>query len=514
MDNITLRVSSSLLFEGTTWALESGRHWTVFGPNGSGKSMLASALCRKIPLIKGRIHFYFDGPECQPRAYLKPGEIVRISAEAHRSLMRRYAGYHQARWHSFEDENSPTVEDFLHGQTPENRFLVRESEFAPPKNNQETWYDTINLFGIDRLLGRKLIHISNGEARKALIAKAMIQTPRLLILDDPFTGLDTASRDTLRQALDRMLAMGKTQVVLLTSREDEILDNMTDLLCVEKGRVVFQGPKKEMMERARNRLSCVSVKTCEQKAVFGFPASAMDPATGFATIVDMKNVSIAYHGTTVLDGLNWRMKPGERWALLGHNGAGKSTLLSLVLADNPQAYANDISLFDQKRGSGESIWDIKRRIGHVSPESQIYHGPDITCLQAVCSGFFDTVGLYRACQPKQEETARQWLASLGMESLADRSFLSLSTGEKRMTMLARALVKAPVLLALDEPCQGLDAKHRKQIIGILDRLCEQTSLSLIFVSHHVDEMPKSITHVLRLENGKAVDCRKRNANDP
>lgn len=502
-EDVSLQANGKILFNGLNWPLEAGQHWTVFGPNGSGKSFLAKALFRSIPLVRGRILFYFDGPEAKPRTFLKPNEIVRISQDDHKSLMRRYASYHQARWQSFE-QDAPTVEDYLKGKARANRFQMRETEERAGEITRDAWEQALALFKIEYLLQRRLIHISNGEARKVLIARAMLKNPRLLILDDPFTGLDAASRDALAQALNDMAQTGTPPFVMLTSREDEILDCSGHVLCVEDRRVVFQGPK-ETMPAAGGASPAASFP----KPEFRFPAPKEDPAAGFKTLVDMKKVTISYGGDTVLDQVDWVMKPGERWALLGHNGAGKSTLLSLVLADNPQAYANNISLFDVKRGSGESIWEIKRRIGCVSPESQIYHGPDVTCLQAVCSGFFDTVGLYHACSPEQEEAAREWLEGFDLEHLADRSFLAVSTGERRLTLLARALVKNPALLALDEPCQGLDARHRAQIIDILDGLCTQTSMGMIFISHHVKEMPKSISHVLRLEKGRVVECGRR-----
>ncbi|WP_169829499.1 ATP-binding cassette domain-containing protein [Desulfatibacillum aliphaticivorans] len=502
-EDVSLQANGKTLFDGLNWTLEAGQNWTVFGPNGSGKSFLAKALFRSIPLVRGRILFYFDGPDAKPRTYLRPNEIVSISQDDQKGLMRRYASYHQARWQSFE-QDAPTVEDYLRGKARANRFQMRETGEPAPDIPRDAWEQALALFKIEYLLPRRLIHISNGEARKVLIARALLKHPKLLILDDPFTGLDAASRDALAQALNGMARAGTLPFVMLTSREDEIMDCSGHVLCVEDSREVFQGPK-EKMPAAAGALSIASSPQPE----FKFPAPKENPAAGFKTLAAMKKVTISYGGEKVLDQVDWVMKPGERWALLGHNGAGKSTLLSLVLADNPQAYANDISLFDVKRGSGESIWEIKRRIGCVSPESQIYHGPGVTCLQAVCSGFFDTVGLYHACSPEQEQTARQWLEGFDLEHLADRSFLAVSTGERRLTLLARALVKNPALLALDEPCQGLDARHRARIIRILDELCAQSSMSMIFISHHVDEMPKSITHVLRLEKGRVVECGRR-----
>lgn len=219
-------------------------------------------------------------------------------------------------------------------------------------------------------------------------------------------------------------------------------------------------------------------------------------------LVEMKDASVSYGAVDVLRDITWTMRQGEHWAILGHNGAGKTTLLSLILADNPQSYANEISIFGKRRGSGESIWDIKRKIGWVSPELQIYYHSGITCHSIVCSGFFDSVGLYQTYSPEQAGVATRWMHSFGIADLANRPLRTVSVGEQRLVLLARALVKNPVLLILDEPCQGLDLSHRTRIINLLDQLCQQTPVNLIYVTHHFDEMPNAITHVLKLEQSR------------
>jgi len=219
-------------------------------------------------------------------------------------------------------------------------------------------------------------------------------------------------------------------------------------------------------------------------------------------LVEMRDVAVHYGSVAVLSGIDWTVRRGERWALSGHNGAGKSTLLSLILADNPQAYANEISLFGQRRGSGESIWEIKRNLGWVSPELHIHYPRAATCREVVRSGFFDSVGLYQRCTPEQDGAAEAWIAAFGIERLAGEQFQSVSTGQQRMFLLARAMVKDPPLLILDEPCQGLDEVHRRAFTRLLDDLCAHTPLSLIYVTHYQDELPEAITHRLVLDHGR------------
>ncbi len=509
LDDVTLRVGGQLLFEQTVWDIQSDQQWTIIGVNGSGKSTLANALCRKVAIGHGRILYFFDGESDSvphARSFLNRGEVVIISPDTHKEFMQQYSVYHQARWQSFEGRNAPTVSTLLTGKNIEH---ISPYEVTPFKVSEEAYFErrqqAVRLLGIEYLLGRKILHVSHGESRKVHIARALMQSPKLLILDDPFGGLDNASRDTLRHAIDDLLAAGSPRIVLVTPRLEEIPQAITHVVCVDDNRIVTQGPKDETLHTEFGRRLSGSANLLSAPGstdLLPVSKAGWKPAIPGATLVEMKDNSVSYGGVDVLRDINWRMKQGEHWAVLGHNGAGKTTLLSLILADNPQSYANKIILFGKRRGSGESIWDIKRHIGWMSPELQIYYHSGIACHKVVCSGFFDSIGLYQACSPGQTHVATQWMRSFGIEALADRPFSTVSAGEQRLVLLARALVKNPILLILDEPCQGLDLGHRTYIVHLLDQLCQQTPVNMIYVTHHFDEMPNSITHVLKLERGQ------------
>lgn len=503
-ENVTLRVGADLIFEETNWTIRTSQHWHIFGPNGSGKSVLAAAICRKVPVAAGRIRYFFDDPAGPGRTALNPEEIHFISADAGRDLVRRYAGYYQARWHSFEGESAPSVTEVLLGTVPVPGLHQTPLDPVEVERRRKKMTEAVALLKIQDLLTRNIIHLSNGESRKLLLARALMKSPKLLILDNPFVGLDVSSRKNLRDVLEGLIAIGRFQIMVISSREDEILDGITHLMRVEGGSIVSEGRREALMKTGARKQSALQPTFIDPPFPASFPSPSPQPVNRYRILVEMEDTSVTYQGKKVLNGINWRMKPGEHWAVLGHNGAGKTTLLSLILGDNPQAYANRITLFDRKRGTGETIWDIKAKIGFVSPELQLFYHRDITCFQAVCSGFFDSVGLYRNCSREQEDLARSWLHSICIEPLSTRPFTSVSAGEQRLVLIARALVKNPVLLVLDEPCQGLDSRHRRHILTLLDRLCRQTPVSMIFVTHHEDEMPKAITHVLRLSNGVSI----------
>jgi molybdate transport system ATP-binding protein len=216
----------------------------------------------------------------------------------------------------------------------------------------------------------------------------------------------------------------------------------------------------------------------------------------------MEKAHVQYGDKIILDNIDWTVKPGECWLLSGPNGAGKSTLLSLITADNPQAYANEIYLFDRKRGSGETIWDIKKRIGYLSPELLLFFENSSSVFDAVASGLFDTIGLFRQVTDQQMQLVYHWLELLGVKSIARKRLNELSQGEQRKALLARALIKNPPLLILDEPCQGLDDETEEDLIGLIDAICRKSNKTLVFVTHYANRRPACIDKFIHLEKGR------------
>jgi len=221
-------------------------------------------------------------------------------------------------------------------------------------------------------------------------------------------------------------------------------------------------------------------------------------------LIEMRDTTVRYHGHVVIDHLTWVMKRGENWAILGPNGSGKSTILKLILGDNLQGYANQVILFGRQKGTGETVWEIKKRIGAVSSEFQIQYRKRMSAYDVIASGFYDSIGLYQYPTPEQMKIVGQWIQLLSIEDIARQLFHQLSYGQKRMILLARAMVKSPVLLIVDEPCHGLDIPNRKRVLDILERI-GHTKTHLLYVTNHKEEVLNCVTHVMRLQKGKVLN---------
>ncbi len=472
LERITVRLFDRLIFPDTTWQVREGEQWAVLGPNASGKTALARAICGELPCSAGRINYY-GGENGGDR-------IGFVSFELHHRLMARDAGKDITRFASGDLYSLTTA-----GQ------IIEEGVVEPDPLHFKRVTET---FGINELLDRPLRFLSNGETRKILIARVLMRKPDLVILDEPFDGLDAASCDLLKKVLRDLIKSG-LHLILVTHRSDEIIPEISHVLCVKDCRVLSQGPRQEVLIPETIDV-LYGPESPEQEARPDLPAV---PATGSEPIVEFKKVTVRYGETVALHSLDWTMRRGEHWAVLGPNGAGKTTLISLIYADNLQGYANDIRLFGQKRGSGESIWDIKRRVGLVSPHLQAGYRLDLRVFDVVVSGFFDSTGLYRQPTAEQRNKAAEWIEKLGIGELQDRVFSRLSYGERRLVIIVRALVKNPELLAFDEPCQGLDPANRRRVLSMIDHIGFHTSTQILYVTHRMEEMPRCVTNILRLE---------------
>lgn len=468
------------------WTLRQGEHWAIVGPAGSGKSILARTLAGALPPAAGEVRWLGlqGGQQTHPqRVYLTFDR-------------RNTSPFHQARWHAHYAEASPLVQEVL---TParlwqRNPFEIAPTSRAVPEGFWRHRQQVIHGLGLEALLTRRVHQLSDGEWRRLQIARGLLQAPMLLILDDPLTGLDAAIREGLDCVLQDLRAPN-THLVLVAPETMALPSAITHVLVLRQGRVIAAGPRQAV-------LSQHALEHSRQRP----PHHPSQYTPDGPTVIRLQNVSIRHGTEIILEDITWQVRHGEKWALLGPNGAGKSTLLSLILGDHPQVYANNVTLFGRRRGSGESVWEIKRRIGWVAPELHHAFPLDVPVLDVIRSGFFDALDVHRRCTPAQDAQASTWLDSLGLTQWKDVPFRQLSKGQQRLVLIARALIKNPELLILDEPCQGLDAAQRAQVLTLLEELTAQPEQTMIYVTHIPEEMPGGLTHVLELSAGRVVRC--------
>jgi len=502
--NVSLRLHGRIVFPRTNWDFFSDQHWAIVGANGSGKSMLARALRGMAPPAEGDITFHFIQNETN--SFSEAGSLPRnhvayLCFDRQKSVLKRESPIYQSRWQSSENIDTLSVLDYLSEERIKkiNPHQVDRRRSAPEIFSDQREH-VVSKLEIQSLMKKKIVQLSNGEMRKVMLAGALLKKPDLLILENPFTGLDQGFRNRLKTIFDGLMK-GNLRILVVTSRRDEILHGITHLLVVENQKIVAKGPIASVS--AGNALRKLWPSEPPPAAGLQLPRrlKPQEDASSAGVLVRMKGVNISYDGVKVLRHIDWTMKKGEHWALLGPNGSGKTTLLSLILGDNPQAYANDINLFGRRKGSGESIWDIKKRIGLVSPELHLHYPRQFSCLEVVCSGFFDSAGLYRRCTEKQRRAALSWIDQMELSTLCEERFGECSDGAQRMVLVARAMVKHPELLVLDEPCQGLDDRNRHRIVKRVEAIGQHFDTAVIFVTHDPDELPGIITHVLNLKNG-------------
>lgn len=463
-----------------------GEHIAIVGRNGSGKSMLADILIGRHPLL-------MRDPEYDFRPSARP-----LAADNIRYITFRdcYGGdndntyYLQQRWNQHDiDETTPTA-----GALLEEAFLLAGADNSERRAMQQHLY---SLFGLEKLLDKYIILLSSGELRKFQLAKALFSQPRILIMDNPFIGLDAPTRQLLADLFERLVAEYPLQLILLLSKTDDIPPVVTHVVEVHDRIVGEKTTIADYLKTHARRPAHVLTQEQEQ-AIKALPYS--DREYHADEVVRMNKVSIRYGERTILHELDWVVRNGERWSLSGRNGSGKSTLLSLVCADNPQSYACNITLFDRPRGSGETIWDIKRHIGYVSPEMHRAYNKDLPAVRIVASGLKDSVGLYVKPSDEEYEVCRWWMGIFGIAHLTDRTFMSLSSGEQRLVLLARAFVKDPELLILDEPLHGLDDHNRQLVKDIIEAFCQRRNKTLLMVTHYEEELPPCVTLHKRMNN--------------
>ncbi len=446
--------------------LNEGEHIALVGDNGSGKSTLISMLSGGFYLRDGTLRHNLGG-----EAY-KAMKTVRFNG-AYGTTEFPY--YYQQRWHAQERENGALVRDLL------------SQEPAVDEHWRNELYD---LLGMEPLLDRTIMVLSSGELRRYHLTRALLSAPKVLVLEAPFIGLDPETRELLCNLMELVSArLGVSFIMTLTDVE-MIPPLVTHVYFLIEGRCSDKMTRQEALDSVTGRHKV-------QPALLPFPFS-LSGKVSYENAVRMRNVSISYGERTIFSGLDWTVRCGEAWNVTGPNGSGKSTLLSLVCADNPRAYSLDMDLFDVRRGTGESIWDIKKHIGYLSSEMHSGYNDNIPAIEVVAGGMADGYAGTGRNLTEDLAVSGRLLEVFGAGNLAQRLFPTLSSGEQRLVLLVRAFVKNPDLLILDEPFQGLDFHRRSIAKAAIEGFCSEENKTLLFVTHFPEELPGVIDNTLQL----------------
>jgi len=319
---------------------------------------------------------------------------------------------------------------------------------------------------------QSLQSFSSGERKKALFRYLMKSDPEFLILDNPFDHLDRQTQAELRDMLIEL--SDRTHMVQLASRASDLLPFIGQIGILVTDGVHWNGAVDSLSDLTRTSGAVTDAK---------IPSPPESNSYDKEYLIRLKNVDVNYGKKKVLRRINWDIKPGEFWELSGKNGSGKTTILSMITGDNPKGYGQELYLFGKKKGSGESIWEIKKKIGYFTPAMidrfRGYHSIE----NMLISGIMDSIGLYIVPTEAQKRLAGEWLELVGMAHLKERYFHHLSTGEQRLIMCIRAMIKHPLLVILDEPTAGLDDASSELIISLVNKMSNESQTSIIFVSH-------------------------------
>jgi molybdate transport system ATP-binding protein len=493
LSNINVKFQNKVLFNCLDFEIHRGQNWAITGKSGSGKSVLLQAIAGNIGINGGSIAYYFmdivhkQHPDAD--ALLTFHRFIAFAGAKHhfKTLSNTADFYYQQRYNSSDSEDTLTVRQYLQS--------VKVNAHKP---TYWTFDKTVAALNLTALCDKQTIKLSNGETKRLMIATALLKNPVILLLDNPMTGLDVETRKSFNILLNEISASG-ISIIMATSAH-ELPDIVTHVAVLDNGSISQRLTKQEFELSEHNTTDKITVDAEALKALLNTSTTQHN----YNQIVSITDVLIKYGEKVILNKVNWQINPGERWALLGHNGAGKSTLLSLINGDNPQAYANNIILFDKKRGTGESIWDIKSKIGFVSPELYQYFPTDNSCLQVIESGFYDTLGLFRPSNKAKADLALSWMKALEIDQYARQLLKNIPASAQRLCLLARALIKNPALLIFDEPCQGLDDHQQQHFKSVVDAICSISNVTLIYVTHYQHEIPDSVDKVLRLDKGEVV----------
>ncbi|MGR5546988.1 ATP-binding cassette domain-containing protein [Vibrio sp. PNB22_2_2] len=458
-----------------SWLIDTGHSWGIFSSEGDIGSLLGDLICSEIKPESGILA-------------IKGFRVAQVSLSEQQRLLEQ----------EIEKDDSDFLDRIDQGSSVYQLvFDVCQDEALALQLLDEL--DLVHL----KSSGFRVL--STGETRRLMLARALATKPNLVLLDNPFAGLDIAHRASLAAYLE---SLSKSVQMLITfSRETDMpvwidrialfnngkLDSTMDKASWDKHPIIAQ-IKSQSEKQSEEMISLI--RHHQHSTHFDNP------------LFKLENGKVEYIDKTIFTDLNWRIDKGKHWQVKGPNGCGKSTLLGLIFGDHPQCYSNNIHIFGKKRGSGESIWEIKQHIGMVSSALHLQYRVNCTALEVILSGFYDSIGLYSKPSKKEINIAKEWLAILHMTQYDKTPFKQLEYGQQRLLLIARAIVKQPTLLILDEPYQGLDYLGRILVKNTLELIAKENLSQLLYVSHYQEDALSSIRNFLEFKYDKDTGAYK------
>lgn len=470
----SVRLSGHWGLRGLDWHMRTGEHWAVLGPNGAGKTTF-------MRLVRGELHpaqgEHFGGRGQRTWDFGHGADSGALDARAHIALLT--ADDHDA---YIRDDRDLTAEEVVITGIDDTFALFGN----PDEAKRQRARDMLAEVGAAEFTDRSILSLSRGQARLVLLARVLVRNPSVLLLDEAFEGLDTNAREKLSKALDAVAAKG-VGLILTSHYTEDLPECMTHAIIIEDGTDITKGPVDEVVAGLTPQSTPIvcepEVTVCESSVPW---------------IVRMQDVDIDRDGKRILSAVNWAVRPGDRWVVMGENGSGKSTLTALAYGALRPTKGTTHWFGCEER---EPIWDIRSRIGLVSPELQAGYRYNVTGIDLVVSGFFSSVGLWSRADDAQLERAAQCIKQVGLGGLETRPVRNMSYGQLRRLLIARAMVHSPALLLLDEPCAGLDAASRRDFINVVDALAAQ-GVAYVFVTHRKEEAPQTAKGLVRVADGR------------
>ncbi|HBC3521780.1 TPA: molybdate ABC transporter ATP-binding protein ModF [Vibrio alginolyticus] len=454
------------------WKINTQQSWGIFSADGDIGSLLGDLICDEMSPNSGEIE-------------LNGLSVAQVSLSEQQRLL---------------EDDTDFLDRIDQGSTVYSLILEQSQD----TNLTE---QLVNDLDLSHLRDSGFRVLSTGETRRVMLARALATQPDLVLLDNPFTGLDIAHRAALARYLHSLSQ--NVQLLITFSRESDMPEWINSIALFSAGKLdstmdksswdnhpIIGQIKSQSEQQSEEMMSLI--RQHQHSTPFNNP------------IFELKNGAVEYTDKKIFTGLNWRIDKGQHWQVKGPNGCGKSTLLGLIFGDHPQCYSNDIDIFGKKRGTGETIWEIKQHIGMVSSALHLQYRVNCSALEVILSGFYDSIGLYNQPTRKEMNIANEWLDILHMSQYKKTSFKQLEYGQQRLLLIARAIVKQPTLLILDEPYQGLDFLGRRLVKNTLELIARENLSQLLYVSHYQEDRLDSIKNELEFVFDENAQCYRAN----